>query len=135
MRTLTLSRFRYQWLLVVLMLLGVGTSSAFGAESPGATSVQAIYDKKCARCHGATGKGNGAQARMVFWMKMPDMSDAATMQTRSDEVLFRAIKQGGKAGMPGFGLELSESDITGLVAYVRGFSKTSGSPKPAGATR
>ncbi|MBI2884414.1 MAG: cytochrome c [Candidatus Methylomirabilis oxyfera] len=118
------------------MLVIVGTSPAFGAESQGAASAQSNYNTKCARCHGESGKGNGMQARMLFFMmKMPDLADSAYMQTRSDDALFQIIKAGGKAGMPAFGLKLTDPEMRELVAYIRGFSKTSGSPKPASAVR
>ncbi|WP_337291349.1 cytochrome c [Candidatus Methylomirabilis sp.] len=136
MLTLILFRLRCQWLLAVLMLVIVGTSPAFGAESLGAPSVQSNYETNCVRCHGESGKGNGMQAKMLFFMmKMPNLADSAYMQTRSDDALFQTIKAGGKSGMPSFGLKLTDPEIKGLVAYIRGFTKASGSAKPAGAVR
>lgn len=135
MLTLILSRLRCQWLLAVSMLVIVATSPAFGAESQGAASAQSNYGTKCARCHGESGKGNGMQARMLFFMmKMPNMADSAYMQTRSDDVLFQVIKVG-KAGMPAFGLQLTDPEIKDLVAYIRSFTKAPGPQKPASAAR
>jgi mono/diheme cytochrome c family protein len=111
-------------LCVMVMLFVVGASSAFGAETKGAVSGQSNYEARCARCHGASGKGNGFQAMALFFMfKMPNLTDAATMQTRSDDVLFRIIKQGGKGGMPAFGLKLTDSEIKDVVVYIRSFTK------------
>lgn len=135
MLTLILSRLRCQWLLAVSMLVVVGVSPAFGAESPGPVSAQSTYETKCARCHGESGKGDGMQAKMVFWMKTPNLTDSAYMQTRSDDALVQVIKAGGKTGMPAYGLKLTDREMKELVTYIRGFSKTSGSPKPASATR
>lgn len=136
MLTLILSRLRCQWLLAVSMLVIVGASPAFSAESQGAASAQSKYDATCARCHGAGGKGNGMQAKMLFFMmKMPDMADSAYMQTRSDNVLFQSIKAGGKAGMPAFGLKLTDSEIKDMVVYIRSFTKAPAPPKPVGAAR
>lgn len=74
------------------------------------------------------------QAKMLFFMmKMPNLADSAYMQTRSDDVLFQSIKAGGKAGMPAFGLKLTDPEIKGLVAYIRSFTKAPGLPKPSGA--
>jgi cytochrome c oxidase cbb3-type subunit 3 len=131
-----LFRLRYQWFLVVLLLLVVAASSAFGAESQGAASAQSNYNTKCARCHGESGKGNGMQAKMLFFMmKMPNLADSAYMQTRSDDTLFQMIKAGGNKGMPAFGLELTEPQIKDLVVYIRSLSKAPGSPKSAGSAR
>lgn len=136
MLTLIPIRLRCRWLFVAVALLGAASSPAFGAESPGgAVSAQAKYDATCARCHGAGGRGDGMQAKMVFWMKMPNMANAAYMQTRSDDILFQIIKVGGKAGMPAFGLKLTDPEIKDIVVYIRSFSSPPGQPKPAGATR
>lgn len=136
MLTVILSRLRYQWLLAVSMLVIVGTSPAFGAEGQGRASAQSNYEANCARCHGETGKGNGMQARMLFFMmKVPNLADPAYMQMRSDDVLFQVIKVGGKAGMPAYGLKLTDPEITDLVAYIRSFSKAPGPQKPASAAR
>lgn len=123
MRVIFLSQLRYCWLFVVLMLLIVEAVPAFGAESQGAVSAQSKYNAGCTRCHGASGKGNGLQAMALFFMfKMPNMADPTYMQTRSDDVLFRAIKQG-KASMPSFGLTLTDPEIKDLVVYIRSFTK------------
>lgn len=76
------------------------------------------------------------QARMLFFMmKVPNLADPAYMQMRSDDVLFQVIKVGGKAGMPAYGLKLTDPEITDLVAYIRSFSKAPGPQKPASAAR
>lgn len=134
MRVFFLSRFRCQWLYAMVMLFVVGTSSAFGAETKEVVSGQSNYNAKCTRCHGVSGKGNGLQALVLFFMlKMVDFTDPTYMQTRSDEDLFRAIKQGSKAGMPAFGLKLSEPEIKDLVVYIRSFTKAPEPVKSAGA--
>lgn len=123
MRVFFLSRLRCQWLCVMVMLFVVGISSAFSAETKSTPSGQSNFESRCARCHGASGKGNGFQALALFFMfKVPDLTDSAYMRTRSDDALFRAIKQGSKGGMPAFGLKFSEPEIKDLVVYVRGFS-------------
>ncbi len=136
MLTLILSRLRCQWLVAVSMLIIVGTSPAFGAEGQGRASAQSNYEANCVRCHGENGKGNGMQAKMLFFMmKVPNLADPAYMQTRSDDVLFQVIKVGGKAGMPAYGLKLTDPEIKDLVAYIRSFSKAPGPQKPASAAR
>jgi len=129
-----LSRLRCQWCLVVLMLLVVEASPAFGAESQGMASGRSHYDAKCASCHGASGKGDGWRARLS-WLKLPDFSDSASMQARTDDYLFRLTKQGGKSGMPSFGLELTDLEIKDLVVHIRSFAKAPEPPKPVGTAR
>lgn len=134
MRVFFLSRLYCQWLLLVMVLLIVGAAPVFGAETKGAASGQSNFETKCARCHGASGKGNGFQSIALFFMfKTPDLTDSAYMQTRSDEVLFRGIKQGNKA-MPAFGLKLSDPEIKDLVVYIRSLTKAPGPVKQVGAT-
>lgn len=136
MRTDVLFRLRYQWLLAVLLLLGVGASPAFSAANEKTpASARSIFEEKCALCHGVSGKGDGWQAKMVFWMKMPNLADPAYMQTRSDEALLQTIKAGGKTGMPAYGLKLTEPQMKELVTFVRGFTKAPGPAKPASAAR
>jgi len=116
------------------MLLVLEASPAFGAESQGMASGRSNYDAKCASCHGASGKGDGWRARLS-WLTLPNFSDSASMQTRADDDLFRITKQGGKSGMPSFGLELTDPEIKDLVVYIRSFAKAPEPPKPVGAAR
>jgi mono/diheme cytochrome c family protein len=56
---------------------------------------------------------------------VPDFTDRNWWKKdTSDERLTNSITHG-KKDMPAFGKKLSEQDITALVAYVRGFNKTS----------
>lgn len=136
MRTDVLFRLHYQWCVAVLMLLVVGASPASGAANEKtAASAQSVYEAKCALCHGATGKGDGWQTKLAFWMKTPNLADARYMQTRSDDVLFQVMKAGGPTGMPAFRLEMTEPQMKELVTYIRNFTKTPGPQKPASAAR
>lgn len=123
MRSCFLPQFRCRWLGTMVMLVVVGASSAFAAEPKSVVSGQASFNSQCARCHGSSGKGNGLQAKALFlFFKVPDLTDPAYMRTRSDEDLFRSIKQGNNA-MPSFGLRLSEPEIKDLVVYIRSLTK------------
>ncbi|MDE2181331.1 MAG: cytochrome c [candidate division NC10 bacterium] len=118
------------------MLLVMGAAPALGAGNEGAAaSARSTYEAKCALCHGASGKGDGWQSKIAFWMKTPNLTDSAYMQTRSDDALFQMIKAGGQTGMPSFRLEFNDAQIKELVTYVRGFAKAPGPPKPTGAAR
>lgn len=139
MLTMMLSRLRYQWFVVVALLLAASASPASGAGNEGEKSAEAIYSSHCARCHGANGKGDGWQARLFTpipgWLRMPNLADAAYMQTRADNQLMQTIKAGGIKGMPSFGLQLTEPQIKDLVAYIRSFTRVAELPKLKGAAR
>ena len=134
LRSDVLSRLRSQWFLVVLMLLVVEASPAFGAESQGASSARASYGLRCGTCHGGSGKGDGWRAKLS-WLKMPDFSNSAYMQTRSDDDLLIVIKQGRKSVMPAFGLDMTDRELKDLVVYIRSFDKAPAPPKPVGTVR
>lgn len=84
---------------------------------------EAHYKTYCWQCHGMTGDGMG--------INIPDMSvqprdhtDKKEMSARSDEELFTAIKEGGRAIgksilMPAWEGILSDKEIHDLVRYLR----------------
>ena len=83
-----------------------------------------IFEKSCAKCHGADGTG---QTKIGQKLGCRDYTDAKVQATLKDDVAFKALKEGltnddGKTLMkPVDGL--SDDDIKGLVAYVRAFKK------------
>ena len=89
-----------------------------------AADAKAVYDKDCAKCHGADGKG---QTKMGQKLGVKDYTDAKVQATLKDEEMTKAIKEGakdkeGKVVMkPAEGI--SDEDIKGLVAMIRGFKK------------
>ena len=94
------------------------------AWSSRAEDAKATYDKDCAKCHGADGKG---QTKMGQKLGCKDYTDAKVQEEMKDDAAFKAIKEGlkdadGKNLMrPMKGL--SDDDIKGLVAYMRTFKK------------
>jgi len=99
--------------------------------SPGLTRIEETgkrtYVSICAYCHGENGDGFGLNASNLATPPR-DHTDAAYMNSRSDEQLFAAIKYGGasqgkSALMPPWGGRLSEREISSLVAYVRTLSR------------
>jgi len=90
----------------------------------GAADAKALYEKDCAKCHGADGKGD---TKMGKKMNAKDYTDAKVQAELKDEAAFKAIKDGlkdkeGKVLMkPAEGT--SDEDIKGLVAYMRKFKK------------
>lgn len=106
-----------------LLTLSVAIIAA-SALSAAAGDAKATYEKDCAKCHGADGKG---QTKMGQKLGAKDYTDAKVQAELKDDAAFKAIKEGfkdkeGKVVMKP--LEgVSDADIKALVAYMRTFKK------------
>lgn len=89
---------------------------------------QDMYAMVCQMCHGANGRGDGANAGNLS-VKPRDYSDAAWQASVTDEDLKKVILQGGAAlgkspQMPGQPQLKDQPEVLdGLVAIIRGFKK------------
>jgi cytochrome c553 len=106
-----------------VFVLGL-TVTVMTALSARADDAKAIYEKDCAKCHGADGKG---QTKMGQKLGIKDYTDVKVQAELKDDAATKAIKEGlkdkeGKVLMKP-AENLSDSDIKGLVAYFRGFKK------------
>jgi|SRR6185369_12000362 len=105
-------------LIVTIALLAGATLSVRAADA------KETYEKDCAKCHGADGKGD---TKMGKKLGIKDYSDAKVQAELKDDAAAKAIKEGlkdkeGKILMkPAEGL--SDADIKGLVAYMRTLKK------------
>jgi len=105
-------------LIALIAVLAIPAISATAADA------KATYDKDCAKCHGADGKGG---TKMGQKLGAKDYTDAKVQPDLKDDAAFKAIKEGlkdkdGKVLMkPAEGM--SDEDIKGLVAYMRKFKK------------
>ena len=106
-----------------LLALGL-TAFAAAALSASAADAKATYEKDCAKCHGADGKGD---TKMGKKLGAKDYTDAKVQAELKDDTAVKAIKEGlkdkeGKVLMkPIEGA--SDADIKGLVAHMRTFKK------------
>lgn len=103
------------------------TSAPADGSSGGAVGMDldapALYGKWCSGCHGARGNGDGPNAPNL---PVPPArhADAAITSLRSDDALYDTIYGGGaimnrSPRMPAFGGTLTDSEIRGLVRYIR----------------
>jgi cytochrome c551/c552 len=103
-------------LVIATLALGAGTIDAGEAK--------VIYEKSCAKCHGADGAG---QTKMGQKLGVKNYADAKVQAAMKDEEMAKAIKEGakdkdGKVVMkPAEGI--SDEEVKGLVALIRGFKK------------
>lgn len=79
-------------------------------------AVTALWLERCASCHGAEGRGDGAQAPA----QIADFTSAEWQASRQDADLARAIRMG-QGLMPAFGSMINERGIAVLVDHVRSF--------------
>jgi cytochrome c553 len=76
---------------------------------------KAYYDKNCAGCHGADGKGGDST------LIVPNFKDAAWQRRRTDQNLFDSITKG-KGVMPAWREKLTEEQIKSMAAFIRKFA-------------
>ena len=99
------------------------TATLLVAALANAGDAKETYDKACAKCHGADGKG---KTKMGEKLGIKDLTEAKVQEELKDDAAFKAIKEGIKKDdkvlmKPVEGL--SYDDIKGLVKLVRGFKK------------
>ena len=97
---------------------------ALAATSARAAEAKELYEKDCAKCHGADGKGD---TKMGKKLGAKDYTDAKVQAEMKDDKAFKVIKEGlkdkeGKVLMkPSEGI--SDDEIKALVKYMRTFKK------------
>jgi mono/diheme cytochrome c family protein len=113
-----------------LAFLGVSVlAPAVGAEPKAPEK----YNTLCGACHGPTGKGDGAAAAALP-VKPRNFGDGKYMNAKSDAHLIKVIKEGGPAVglnplMAPFGAQLSDKEVTEIVAYIRSLAVPKYQPK------
>lgn len=105
------------------LILGLALLAG-AALSARADDAKALFEKDCAKCHGADGKG---QTKMGQKLGIKDYTDAKVQAELKDDAATKAIKEGlkdkeGKVLMKP-AESLSDADVKALVAYMRTFKK------------
>ena len=93
---------------------------ATSLEAGEAQSGKATYNKLCALCHGADGKGNPAMTKALGEKEL-NIATKATSQKKDDELL-KVITEG-RGKMPASGKGLSKQEQKQLLEHVRSLSK------------
>ena len=104
-------------LLLVAALIGLSCTLGRGEDA------KSIYQRECAKCHGADGKGDTKMGRNSG---AKDYTDPRVQAAMKDEKAFRSIKDGLTEGdkiLMKPAADLSNGQIRKLVVYMRGFIK------------
>jgi mono/diheme cytochrome c family protein len=115
--------------LAAAIMVGMGLfiiSNNRATATPSAPSItanpvdaHALYDKKCAECHGKDGQSHTFRGKHTH---SRDLSDPQWQDQVTDERIYNSIANG-KGKMPGFGKKVSDGDINSLVTFVRSLRK------------
>ncbi|MDH5546953.1 MAG: cytochrome c [Gammaproteobacteria bacterium] len=102
----------------LLFALYITSGIVLAEESP-----KDVYKTYCWQCHGMQADGMGLNIRDMS-VQPRDHTDSKEMSARSNEEMFKAIKEGGSAIgksalMPAWKNVLTDDEIHGLVRYLR----------------
>ncbi len=92
-------------------------AAASGAAAP--RDAAAIFQAKCAICHGEDGRGTDFGKEKGA----PDFTQTRWQQSRTDKQINEAITNGKGKFMPAWKDRLSAEEIAALVAQVRAFGR------------
>jgi cytochrome c553 len=108
----------------ILALALLASTFVAAASSGSAATAAENWENSCTKCHGADGSGT---TKIGKKLKLPDYTAATVQAAMKDEEMFKAIKEGvtedGKERMKAFKDDLSDPEITDLVAYIRQMRK------------
>ena len=109
------------------LLFGILLAVSFQIQAQANEIAADNYKAYCVQCHGIEGNGKGVNIRDMS-VQPRDHTDAKAMSTRSDDSLFKVIKEGGlsiskSVLMPNWGGTLSDEEIKDLVLYLRTLCK------------
>lgn len=101
-------------------------TSPYGETEAQLATGELYFRRTCAPCHGLEGKGGGpvtqnnpAEGRRRFQMPAPPLSgQGAVTPLRSDGYIYYTIRNGG-AGMPAYGVLLTDAERWAIVSYIR----------------
>ncbi len=109
-------------ILIALLPLTLASMPALAKETAADN-----YNTYCVQCHGMDGNGKGVNIRDMS-VQPRDHTDAKAMSARSDDTIFKVIKEGGPSIdksvlMPPWGDTLSDDEIRDMVQHLRTLCK------------
>lgn len=90
------------------------------AGDEASAETRALFNERCARCHGEDGRGQTVIGRMV---DAPDFADDGWWDEGKDERRFARSIAEGRGEMPAFGRKLTRAEVRALAAHVKTFRK------------
>jgi mono/diheme cytochrome c family protein len=93
-----------------------GQGAAEESGDPTASAAKALWSMRCAQCHGEEGRGDGPGRPPAA--QLPDLTNAAFHDKRSNSELYQVIEKG-RNMMPAFGSEITRQGIDALIGHVR----------------
>ena len=107
------------WLVLGMIPLVIGSpTAAAGDVAAGGKTFAA----KCVTCHGKDAKGNPAMAKMYkVELAVLDLT-RKDAQGKTDPELTEIVKNGKGKNMKGFAGKLTDAEIAGVVAHLRGLA-------------
>jgi mono/diheme cytochrome c family protein len=123
---------------VLAFLLSVAASAQYGAGwtipaeakdeksplKPGADTLKSgktVFDANCAKCHGATGAGDGADSDPQN--PAADLTDPFRADLNPDGVMYYRVWNGKPPVMPAFKSQLSREQVWAVVEYAKSLRK------------
>src|SRR5512135_872915 len=105
-------------ILLVMLSLAMASVPAMAKETAADN-----YKTYCVQCHGMDGNGKGVNIRDMS-VQPRDHTDAKAMSARSDDTIFKVIKEGGPSIdksvlMPPWADTLSDEEIRDMVQHLR----------------
>ena len=114
-----MGQFRWIFLISIAVLTALPGAGCKRRDTQGDSHAEArqLYDSNCAICHSRDGRGGVPAAEGQPAPR--NFRDAAFQTSRTDADLKKAIREG-KGRMPPFAPLFDDSQLTLLVAYIRG---------------
>jgi hypothetical protein len=102
------------WIFRAESLNGEAGNFRKGSGRKASGAARDLYNRRCIRCHGEDGKGDGERKGAL-----PDFKSRRWQQDRSDAQVLVTILEGKGTRMPAFGGKIQEKEAWRLVSYIR----------------